>query len=68
MPRYVRPQLAAQMMGVTPSTATAYAKRGLLPYVETPGGQVRIDVDAIPELMSRRKRASSTVTVIESSQ
>lgn len=67
MPTYLRPKLAAEMMGVTPATATAYAKRGLLPYVETPGGQVRIDVDAIPELMSRRKQISTTVTVIEPS-
>lgn len=62
MSEYVRPAVAAKMLGVSRDTVRRYAINGDLDAIITPGGQRRIDLESVEVI---RQRISSTVTVIK---
>lgn len=65
MNEWIRPNQAGSMLGVSAVTASRYAKQGRLDMMLTPGNQVLISRESVEEWVSRRRRVSSTVTVIE---
>ena len=56
MPNYVTPKKAGALMHVSAATAKKYARLGKLPWILTPGGQIRIDADAIQALMDESQQ------------
>lgn len=64
MTEYIKPGLAAEMLGVSRDSIRRYLDSGALSGYETPGGQRRIDRESLESLISRRVRISSNVTVI----
>lgn len=50
---------AARLAGVGPDTIRRWCDAGLLPHVRTPGGQRRIEIDAIRAMHSARRTRPS---------
>jgi excisionase family DNA binding protein len=65
MTEYIKPGKAAEMLGVSRDSIRRYADSGQIDAITTPGGQRRIDRQSVDEIIGRRVRISSTVTIIE---
>ena len=44
----------AKVLGVSPATVQSYARRGLIPCSQTPGGQYRFNSEEVMEVWGRR--------------
>jgi excisionase family DNA binding protein len=65
MTEYIKPGKAAEMLGVSRDSIRRYADSGQIEAITTPGGQRRIVRQSVDEIIGRRVRISSTVTIIE---
>lgn len=54
MPGLLRARDVARLFNVDGSTVRAWIKSGLLPSIKTPGGQYRIDPDAVESLLTQQ--------------
>ncbi|MEN8671779.1 helix-turn-helix domain-containing protein [Nocardioides sp.] len=51
--RTERTGVTAKALGVSPATVQSYARRGLIPCSQTPGGQYRFNTDEVMEVLGR---------------
>jgi excisionase family DNA binding protein len=65
MTEYIKPGKAAEMLGVSRDSIRRYVDNGQIHGITTPGGQRRIDRQSLDEIIGKRTRISSTVTIIE---
>ena len=65
MTEYIKPGKAAEMLGVSRDSIRRYVDNGQIGGITTPGGQRRIDRQSVDEIIGKRIRISSTVTIIE---
>jgi excisionase family DNA binding protein len=65
MTDYIKPNEAAQMLGVSRESIRRYVDAGLIDAIKTPGGQRRIDRASVQDVIAARRPISSTVTIIE---
>lgn len=65
MSEWIRPAEAAKMLGVSPVSASRYAKQGHLEMMLTPGRQVLINRQSVEDWVARRRPVGPNVTVIE---
>jgi excisionase family DNA binding protein len=65
MTEYIKPGEAAELLGVSRDSIRRYVDSGHLDGITTPGGQRRIDRQSLDQIIGKRVRISSTVTVIE---
>jgi excisionase family DNA binding protein len=65
MTEYIKPGEAAELLGVSRDSIRRYVDSGQIDGITTPGGQRRIDRQSLDEIIGKRVRISSTVTIIE---
>jgi excisionase family DNA binding protein len=65
MTEYIKPGEAAELLGVSRDSIRRYVDKGQIDGITTPGGQRRIDRQSLDEIIGKRVRISSTVTIIE---
>jgi excisionase family DNA binding protein len=65
MTEYIKPGEAAELLGVSRDSIRRYVDNGQIDGITTPGGQRRIDRQSLNEIIGKRVRISSTVTIIE---